>query len=145
IGNWNATREELLAGRYEPKPVKRVEIEKPEGGTRKLGVPTVIDRFVQQAVLQVLQRIWEPTFSASSYGFRPQRSAHQAVEAAQGYLVQGYGWVVDIDLEKFFDRVHHDRLMARVATRVRDKRMLTLIRKFLTAGVLEGGLVSPSE
>lgn len=143
--NWSATREKLLAGRYEPKPVKPVEIEKPEGGTRKLGVPTVIDRFVQQAVLQVLQKIWEPTFSESSYGFRLERSAHQAVEAAQGYLAQGYDWVVDIDLEKFFDRVHHDRLMARMATRVRDKRMLSLIRKFLRAGVLEGGLVSPSE
>lgn len=145
IENWNTTREKLLTGRYEPRPVKRVEIGKPDGGTRKLGVPTGIDRFVQQAVLQVLQRIWEPTFSDSSYGFRPERSAHQAVKAAQGYLEQGYRWVVDIDLEKFFDRVHHDRLMARLATRVRDKRMLALIRTFLTAGVLEGGLVSPSE
>jgi RNA-directed DNA polymerase len=105
----------------------------------------VIDRFVQQAVLQVLQRIWAPTFSESSYGFREKRSAHQAITSAQGYLREGYSWVVDIDLEKFFDRVNHDRLMARLATRVRDKRMLKLVRAFLTSGVLEGGLVSPSE
>jgi RNA-directed DNA polymerase len=145
IANWNTMREKLLSGRHEPTPVKRVEIEKPDGGTRRLGIPTVIDRFTQQAVLQVLQRIWEPTFSESSYGFRPGRSAHQAVAAAQRQLEEGYRWVVDIDLEKFFDRVHHDRLMARVATRVKDKRMLGLIRSFLTSGVLEGGLVSPTE
>ena len=145
IGNWNALREKLLNGRYEPKPVKRVEIAKPEGGTRKLGVPTVIDRFVQQAVLQVLQRNWEPTFSESSYGFRPERSAHGAVEKAQGYVAEGRRWVIDIDLEKFFDTVHQDRLMARVATRVRDKRMLGLIRRFLKSGVLEGGLVSSTD
>lgn len=145
IRNWERTREELLRGRYQPQPVKRVEIEKPDGGTRKLGIPTVIDRFVQQAALQVLQKIWDPTFSESSYGFREQRSAHQAIAAAQGYLTEGYRWVVDIDLEKFFDRVHHDRLMTRLETRVRDQRMLKLIRRFLTSGVLEGGLVSPVE
>lgn len=145
IENWTKLREELLRGRYTPQPVKRVEIEKPDGGTRKLGIPTVIDRFVQQAVMQVLQRIWEPTFSESSYGFRKDRSAHQAIAAAQRYLHEGYRWVIDIDLEKFFDRVHHDRLMARMATKVSDKRMLTLTRAFLRAGVLEGGLVSPSE
>lgn len=145
IGNWNKIREELLNGRYEPKPVKRVEIMKPEGGVRKLGVPTVADRFVQQAMLQVLQRSWEPTFSESSYGFRPERSAHDAVEKAQGYIEQGHRWVIDIDLEKFFDTVHQHRLMARVATRVKDKRMLRLIRGFLRSGVLEGGLISPSE
>jgi RNA-directed DNA polymerase len=105
----------------------------------------VIDRFVQQAVGQVLQRIWEPTFSKSSYGFRPEHSGHEAIEKAQGYIREGYRWVVDIDLEKFFDRVHHDRLLARVATKVQDKRMLALIRRFLTSGVLIGGLVSPSE
>jgi len=145
IGNWAGVREELLGGRYQPQPVKRVEIEKADGGKRQLGIPTVIDRFVQQAVLQVLQRIWEPTFSESSYGFRPQRSAHQAVAAAQRYVQQGLRWVVDIDLEKFFDRVNHDRLMARLATRISDKRMLMLVRRFLTSGVLEGGLVSPTE
>lgn len=145
IRSWERTREELLGGRYQPQPVKRVEIEKPDGGTRKLGIPTVIDRFVQQAVLQVLQKIWDPTFSESSYGFREQRSAHQAIAAAQGYLVEGYQWVVDIDLEKFFDRVHHDRLMTRLETRIRDQRMLKLIRRFLTSGVMEGGLVSPVE
>jgi RNA-directed DNA polymerase len=138
-------REELLAGRYQPQPVKRTEIEKPDGGTRKLGIPTVIDRFVQQAVLQILQQIWDPTFSESSYGFREGRSAHQAIAATQEYLKAGYEWVVDIDLEKFFDRVQHDRLMARLATRVRDRRLLTLVRAILRAGVLEGGLVSPTE
>src|SRR5471030_810501 len=145
IGNWNALRGELLNGRYKPSAVKRVEIAKPEGGVRKLGVPTVIDRFVQQAVHQVLQGIWEPIFSESSYGFRPERSAHDAVERAQSYVEEGRRWVIDIDLEKFFDTVHQDRLMARVAKRVRDKRMLRLIRSFLKSGVLEGGLVRPTE
>lgn len=145
IGNWSGIREELLKGTYRPKAVKRVEITKPEGGVRRLGVPTVVDRFVQQAVLQVLQRDWEPTFSESSYGFRPERSAHEAVKRAQGYIEEGYRWVIDMDLEKFFDTVHQDRLMARVATRVQDKRMLGLIRGFLQSGVLEEGLVSPTE
>jgi RNA-directed DNA polymerase len=145
IGNWARLREELLAGRYRPQPVKRVEIEKPDGGTRQLGIPTVIDRFVQQAVLQITQRIWDPTFSESSYGFRQQRSAHQAIAATQQYLADGYEWVVDVDLEKFFDRVHHDRLMARLASRMRDQRMLGLIRAYLKAGVMDEGLVSPSE
>jgi RNA-directed DNA polymerase len=123
--------------------VKRVEIPKPDGGMRKLGIPTVTDRFIQQAVMQVLQGEWDRTFSDHSYGFRPGRSAHQAVEKAQGYMAEGYRWVVDLDLEKFFDRVNHDRLMARMAQRVSDKRLLKLIRAFLTAGVMEGGLVSP--
>ena len=145
IENWSTIREQLLNGTYEPQAVKRVEIPKPDGGVRKLGIPTVTDRFVQQAVMQVLQGIWEPTFSDSSYGFRPDRSAHEAIETAQRHIREGRRWVVDIDLEKFFDRVNHDRLMARVSTRVQDKRMLSLIRSFLTAGVLEGGLVEASD
>lgn len=139
--HWPAIREQLLRGSYKPQPVKRVEIPKPDGGMRKLGIPTVLDRFTQQAVMQVLQGRWDRTFSEHSYGFRPGRSAHQAVEQAQKYIAEGYRWVVDLDLEKFFDRVNHDRLMAKIAERVGDKRMLKLIRAFLTAGVMESGLV----
>jgi RNA-directed DNA polymerase len=143
--HWPKIREQLLAGTYRPQPVKRVEIPKPEGGVRKLGVPTALDRFVQQAVLQVLQRRWDRTFSEHSYGFRPGRSAHQAIAKAQTYIAEGHRYTVDIDLEKFFDRVNHDMLMARVAKRVGDKRLLRIIRAFLNAGVMEDGLVNATE
>ena len=143
--HWPAIREQLLNGTYEPKPVRRVEIPKPDGGgMRKLGIPSVLDRFIQQAVMQVLQRRWDRTFSDHSYGFRPGRSAQQAVARAQQYIVEGHGWVVDLDLEQFFDRVNHDKLMGQIAKRVEDKRLLKLIRAFLNAGVMENGLVSPS-
>ena len=142
--HWPAIREQLLSGAYEPKPVRRVEIPKPDGGVRKLGIPTVLDRFIQQAVMQVLQRRWDRTFSDHSYGFRPGRSAQQAVAQAQQYIAEGHGWCVDLDLEKFFDRVNHDKLMGQIAKRVEDKRLLKLIRAFLNAGVMENGLVSPS-
>jgi RNA-directed DNA polymerase len=143
--HWPAFREQLLSGTYQPQPVKRVEIAKPDGGVRQLGIPTVLDRFIQQAVMQVLQSRWDATFSEHSHGFRPQRSAHQAVAKAQQYIAAGKRWVVDLDLEKFFDRVNHDRLMAAIARRVNDQRMLKLIRAFLESGVMENGLVSSVE
>ena len=128
--HWPGIRSRLLEGTYQPQPVKRVEIPKPDGGVRKLGVPCVVDRLIQQALLQVLQERWDPMFSSHSYGFRPGRSAHQAVTQAQQYIAAGYSIVVDFDLEKFFDRVNHDMLMACVAARVSDKRVLKLIRAF---------------
>lgn len=145
--SWPTIKEELLLGKYRPKPVKRVEIPKPgSNGKRKLGIPCVVDRFIQQALLQILQGRWDETFSENSYGFRPRRSAHQAIAKAQSYIQEGYSYVVDIDLEKFFDRVCHDRLMSRLAERIQDKRVLKLIRSYLQAGILENGLVrSPIE
>ena len=143
--HWPAIREQLLSGTYEPQPVRRVEIPKPDGGgMRKFGIPSVLDRFIQQAVLQVLQKRWDRMFSDHSYGFRPGRSAHQAVAQAQQYIAEGHGWCVDFDFEKFFDRVNHDKLMGQIAKRVEDQRLLKLIRAFLNAGVMENGLVSPS-
>ncbi|MDP1760699.1 MAG: group II intron reverse transcriptase/maturase [Deltaproteobacteria bacterium] len=140
--HWPRIREQLLQGAYQPQPVKRVKIPKPGGGERLLGIPTVLDRFIQQAAMQVLQGSWDRTFSEYSYGFRPGRSAHQAVAQAQSYIAQGYSYVVDIDLEKFFDRVNHDILMGLAAKRVKDKRVLKLLRAYLNAGVMENGLVS---
>lgn len=139
--HWPRLREALLAGRYQPKPVKRVTIPKRGGGMRELGIPCVLDRFIQQAVLQVLQPLLDPTFSEHSHGFRPGRSAHDAVREAQQYIQEGRRWVVDVDLEKFFDRVNHDVLMGRLARRMGDKCVLGLIRRYLTAGILADGVV----
>lgn len=138
--NWARIREDILAGRYQPQPVRRHSIPKKGGGTRELGIPCVLDRFIQQAILQVLQPRIDPTFSEHSYGFRPGRRAHDAVRAAGRYIESGREWVVDVDLEKFFDRVNHDVLMDRLAKRIPDGRLLALIRRYLTAGVMDGGI-----
>ena len=140
--HWSQIKDELLSGRYEPSPVKQVETPKPDGGVRKLGIPTVLDRFIQQALHQVLSPIFELNFSKSSYGFRPGKNAQQAVLKAKEYITEGGQWVVDLDLEKFFDRVNHDILMSRVARKIKDKKMLLLIRKCLQAGIMIGGIES---
>jgi group II intron reverse transcriptase/maturase len=139
--HWPRLREELLAGSYQPQPVRRHEIPKQGGGVRALGIPTVLDRFIQQAILQVLQPRFDPTFSERSYGFRPGRSAQQAIAKAQQYVEAGRRYVVDVDLETFFDRVNHDVLMGRLAKRIEDKRLLRLIRRYLAAGVMAHGVV----
>ncbi len=143
VAHWESIREELLSGGYRPSPVRLVEIPKPSGGTRRLGIPTVLDRLIQQAVLQVLQAYFDAAFSDESYGFRPSRSAHQAVRRAQAHVRAGHRWVVDMDLEQFFDRVNHDILMSLLARRIEDRRLLRLIRHYLQAGLLDDGVVTP--
>ena len=143
--NGQTIRNQLLCGSYKPMPVKRVEIPKPDGGVRQLGIPTVLDRFIQQALAQILQNGYDKTFSDSSFGFRPNRSAHQAILKAQEYQNEGYRFVVDIDLEKFFDRVNHDKLMGKLRKDIQDKRVLKLIRAYLNAGVMDDGVVRTSE
>jgi len=141
---WEAIREELFSGMYVPNAVRKVEIPKPGGkGVRMLGIPTTLDRLIQQALLQVMQPLFDPTFSDHSFGFRPGRSAHQALDRAKAHIAAGHRWVVDMDLEKFFDRVNHDVLMSRLARRIEDKRILRLVRRYLQAGMMAGGIVSP--
>ena len=143
--HWLKIKEQLVTGQYKPKPVKRVEIPKPSGGIRKLGIPTVLDRLIQQGIYQILSPIFEPTFSQSSYGFRAGRNAQQAILQAKQYQTGGKKWVVDMDLAKFFDEVNHDKLMTKIAGRVKDRKLILLIRRYLQAGVMEGGIVRASD
>jgi RNA-directed DNA polymerase len=145
LEHWESMKMELLEGTYKPQPVRRVEIPKPDGGVRLLGIPTVTDRLIQQAVSQVLTTLYEPTFSEHSYGFRPKRSAHGAIRKAKGYIQEGNRWVIDIDLEKFFDKVNHDRLIGTLSKRIEDKRLLKLIRNYLKSGIMINGIVTTSE
>lgn len=144
--HWPKIEKDLLNGTHQPLPVRRKEIDKPEGGVRLLGIPTVLDRFIQQTISQIIEQIWEPTFSEFSYGFRPDKSAHEAVIQGKRYMVEGYTYVVDMDLSKFFDRVNHDRLMSRLATKIKDKRVLKLIRQYLRSGIMiEDVTIYPEE
>src|SRR5246127_5663166 len=143
VAHWAKIKQALLAGEYMPAAVRKVEIPKPQGGVRTLGIPCALDRLIQQALHQILQPLFDPGFSESSYGFRPGRNAHQAVKAAREYVAEGRRWTVDLDLEKFFDRVNHDVLMARVGRRVKDRRILGLIRRYLESGIMQGGLAAP--
>lgn len=143
--HWPEIEQDLLNCKHKPLPVKRKEIPKPDGGVRLLGIPTVLDRFIQQAIAQILEQVWEPFFSEYSYGFRPGKSAHDAVVQGKRYMVEGYTYVVDMDLSKFFDRVSHDRLMSRLAGRIKDKRVLKVIRQYLRSGVMISGATIPTE
>jgi len=141
VENWLTIKKQILEGTYQPQPVRRIEIPKPDGGVRLLGIPTVTDRLIQQAIAQVLSNLYDLNFSNHSYGFRPKRSAHDAIREAKGYIKEGYRWVVDMDLEKFFDKVNHDRLMSTLAKKISDKPLLKLIRRYLQSGVMINGVV----